>query len=110
MVIFGVLIGDLAAGAIGYRYGAHRYETSALFTTKTYTRSLEGSACIFLTTLIVLLLVADQVPATQLVAALILLPLALTVAEARSPHTWDEPVMTLVGTMVCLGIVTAFAT
>lgn len=105
-VMFSVIIGDLLAGAVGYRFGKHRFATTALFTNKRYTRSLEGSACVVLTTLIILASVSSMLPWSQFVAAAFLLPLALTLAEAKSPHTWDEPIMTVVGTVVCLAIVT----
>lgn len=72
VVIVSVVLGDLLAGAIGYRYGAHSYETTALFTSRTYTRSLEGSACVFLTTAVLVLLFLNQLPFAHFIAVLAL--------------------------------------
>jgi dolichol kinase len=100
-----VAVGDLLAGAVGHRFGRHRYATAALFTSKTYTRSIEGSACVFVTTAIAVLFVGATLPFGQFVAALIVLPIALTLAEAKSPHTWDEPVMFATAMLISLAIV-----
>lgn len=105
VAFLGVAIGDLLAGAVGHRYGEHRYTTTALFTAKTFTRSWEGSACVFATTFIAVLLVGSALPLGQFVAALILMPMVLTVAEAKSPHTWDEPVMFLAAMITAMAIV-----
>ena len=40
----------------------------------------------------------------QFLAALLVVPIAVTLAEAFSPHTWDTPYMFLVGTGTLLGI------
>ncbi len=40
-------LGDGFAEPVGVRFGRHKYATRALFTSKRYTRSLEGSAVIF---------------------------------------------------------------
>jgi phytol kinase len=67
-------IGDGLAEPVGVRFGRHTYSTRALFTDRRYTRSLEGSACV-----------------------LAIIPLAMTLAEAWSPHTWDGPFLYLAG-------------
>jgi dolichol kinase len=102
-----VAVGDLLAGVVGFRFGRHRFTTRALFTSKTYTRSLEGSACVFLTTVAAILYMHsnNSLPAAQLWPALAILPLALTIAEAKSPHTWDEPVMFLTAMVAAMGII-----
>ncbi len=46
-------IGDGLAEPIGIRFGKHKYQTYALLSKKKYVRSLEGSACVFITALIV---------------------------------------------------------
>jgi dolichol kinase len=104
ITFYTVAIGDLLAGSVGYHFGKHRYQTTALFTSKTYTRSLEGSACVFLVTLLGVLAIGQMLPYAQFIAALIVMPIMLTLAEAKSPHTWDEPAMFLAGMMSALAI------
>lgn len=41
---------------------------------------------------------------SQFIAALLIVPIGMTLAEAFSPHTWDTPYMFLVGTGSLLGI------
>lgn len=45
ILIYG--IGDGLAEPVGVRFGRHKYTVFALFSNKKYTRSLEGSACVF---------------------------------------------------------------
>ena len=90
-------IGDGLAEPIGVRFGKHKYETYALFTKKKYTRSLEGSACVFITALITLILFGKSFNPIQFVVALIAIPIVMTLAEAFSPHSWDNPFLFVVG-------------
>ena len=85
--------GDLVAGVVGYRFGKYRYRTVALGTTKTYTRSWEGTACLWLITFAAVFYFGSHLPHGQFIAALIAMPVIMALAEAKSPHTWDEPVM-----------------
>ncbi|MFO7952724.1 MAG: hypothetical protein R6U91_07980 [Bacillota bacterium] len=52
-----------------------------------YGRTIEGSACVFLISIAVLVYFH----------ALFILPLVMTLAEAFSPHTWDTPFLFLLG-------------
>ncbi len=90
-------IGDGLAEPVGVKFGRHPYQTRALFTRKKYVRTIEGSACIFLTSIAVLVYFHDLFTPAQLVASLFILPPAMTLAEAFSPHTWDTPFLFLVG-------------
>jgi dolichol kinase len=90
-------IGDGLAEPVGVRFGRHTYRTRALFTDRTYTRSLEGSACVLASGFLAVFLLRSQLDPTQLVLALAIIPLAMTLAEAWSPHTWDGPFLYLVG-------------
>ena len=90
-------IGDGLAEPIGVRFGRHKYETYALFTKKKYTRSLEGSACVFITALITLILFGKSFNPIQFIVALITVPIVMTLAEAFSPHSWDNPFLFVVG-------------
>lgn len=97
-------IGDGLAEPVGVRFGKHRYLTGALFTRKKYVRTLEGSACVFLASMAVLALSHAYFTPGQLVAALIIIPPLMTLAEAFSPHTWDTPFIFLVGYLTLFGI------
>lgn len=106
--IFASGIGDALAEIVGKRWGRHHYTTHAIFGKRTYTRSLEGSAMVFLTTVVVGLAVAFHFSFAMPVffwKAMLLLPVTLTLAEAKAPHTWDNPLLYLVGyvtIIVCL--------
>ena len=97
-------LGDGLAEPVGIRFGKHRYQTRALFSQRTYTRSLEGSACVFVSAVLAILLLADQFSALQLIIALILIPPVMTLTEAFSPHTWDSPFLYLVGGLLIIGV------
>jgi phytol kinase len=84
-------IGDGLAEPVGVRFGRFTYRTRALFTDRTYVRTLEGSACVLLSGFLAVYLMRGQLAPQQLVPALALIPLAMTLAEAWSPHTWDGP-------------------
>ena len=91
LVISLTTIGDGLAEPVGVRFGRYRYETRALFTKKRYHRTLEGSATVFVASVLVLVFFRDLFTAPQYVAALLTLPLTMAIVEAKSPHTWDQP-------------------
>ncbi len=97
-------IGDGLAEPVGVRFGRHKYRVRAIFTNRWYYRTLEGSACVFVTTLAVI--AAHQVYFTplQLVLALTIYPAVMTLAEAFSPHTWDTPFLFAAGYLSLFGI------
>lgn len=95
LLIYG--IGDGLAEPIGVRFGRRRYAVPALFTTDRFHRTYEGSACVFLTSVGVLLVYNRFFTPPQLAIALLCIPILMTLAEALSPHTWDSPLMFLVG-------------
>jgi phytol kinase len=84
-------IGDGLAEPIGVRFGRHTYITKAVFGDRYFHRSYEGSACVFLTSLIVVASFKSNFSETQFWFILILLPLLITLTEAKAPHTWDQP-------------------
>jgi phytol kinase len=90
-------IGDGLAEPIGVRFGKHKYKTYALFTKKKYERSVEGSACVFITALIAIILFGKSFSSIQFVVALITIPIVMTLVEAFSPHSWDNPFLFIVG-------------
>jgi len=99
-------IGDGLAEPVGVRFGRRRFKVPALFSERQYERSLEGSACVFFTGVAVLLFFRESFTATQLILALAVIPLAMTLTEARAPHTWDQPFLFLTGAAAVLAIVT----
>lgn len=100
VIYVSVAVGDLLAGVIGHRFGRHRYVTRGMLANKSFSRSLEGSLCVFATTVTAILLAPGAFEPLRLVLLILLLPLAMTLAEAWAPHTWDEPFMFLTGLMV----------
>jgi phytol kinase len=84
-------IGDGLAEPVGIRFGRLKYRTYALFSKREYVRTLEGSACVLITGIIVILLFRSSFSHAELICALIVVPMAMTIAEAFAPHTWDTP-------------------
>lgn len=97
-------LGDGLAEPVGVRFGKHKYSCRALFSKRRYTRSLEGSSCVFLAGLVAVLSFYASFTPPQFIGALLVVPIAITLAEAFSPHTWDTPYMFLVGMASLLGI------
>lgn len=89
--------GDGLAEPVGVRFGRHTYRVRALFTDRRYTRSVEGSACVLVSGILAILLLKSQMDPPQLILALTIIPLAMTLAEAWSPHTWDGPFLYAAG-------------
>ncbi|MBN2178895.1 MAG: hypothetical protein JW743_05655 [Deltaproteobacteria bacterium] len=90
-------IGDGLAEPVGVRFGKHKYEVYALFTDKKYVRSLEGSACVFIASILIVAFHFVYFTQPQFIVALIALPFLMTLAEAFAPHTWDTPFLFFVG-------------
>ena len=97
-------IGDGLAEPVGIRFGKHHYQTRALFSRKKYTRSLEGSACVFITSILVVYYSHYPFTDLQFVVAITAIPILMTLAEAFSPHTWDSPLLYGTGGMALIGI------
>ena len=102
-----ILINYLADGVaevIGILFGKHKYKTNAIFTKKKYTRSLEGSLGFFIISIISLVLYRELFSNIQFIFAILLVPISLTISEAKSPHTWDNPFLFLIGSILFLFI------
>ncbi|MCC6372254.1 MAG: hypothetical protein IT236_14720 [Bacteroidia bacterium] len=84
-------IGDGLAEPIGVKWGKNKYKVKALFSQQTYTRSWQGSACVFVVAVLAVLSYQSSFTTPQLVVALLTVPITATLAEAKSPHTWDSP-------------------
>lgn len=97
-------VGDGLAEPVGIRFGKKKYTTYALFTKEKYVRSYAGSACVFVTTVIAILAFHQYFNLVQLIAALVIVPILITLAEAFSPHTWDSPLIYAAGGVSLIGI------
>ena len=121
MILFGknsaiVLIPNLVnqfadglAEPIGLRFGKHQYRTRAVwyngkFWAGNFVRSLEGSATVLIVTLLILLFYASYFTPFQYMVALAVIPVAMMVVEAISPHTGDGPMIALTGCSLLLWI------
>ena len=98
-------IGDGLAEPVGVRFGRYRYNVRAFLSKRRYQRSLEGSSCVFLTSIAVMVLFADHFTMSQFWTGIVAIPVLMTLAEAFSPHTWDSPFLFLVGGLTLLGII-----
>ena len=90
-------IGDGLAEPVGVKFGRLKYKTYALFSKIKYQRTIEGSACVFLTSAIVILFFQPGFTSPELICALIVFPIVMTFAEAFAPHTWDTPFLFFFG-------------
>ncbi len=84
-------IGDGLAEPVGIRFGKHKYSVKAIFTKKKYIRTIEGSLCVFITAIVLLLICRNDFTIQQLIIALFVIPPVATITEAKSPHTMDAP-------------------
>ncbi len=84
-------IGDGLAEPVGIAFGKHAYKTKAIFSSKEYKRTIEGSLVVFLSSFIVLLFFRHHLTSLQLIICCMLIPIVVTMVEAKAPHTWDAP-------------------
>jgi dolichol kinase len=109
IIVFITGIGDGLAEPVGIAWGKHKYKTRGCFSTRKYTRSWEGSACVFLSGMIFpALQYADFGSFTQVLLAMLILPPTMAYAEATAPHTMDTPVL-MIGCGIILYMITEFA-
>ncbi len=98
-------IGDGLAEPVGVRFGKRKYQVKALFTEKKYTRSIEGSFCVFLSGILAVALLQEHLEFNQFILALLIIPITMTLAEAFSPHTWDGPFLYLTGGLSTVAVI-----
>jgi len=89
--------GDGLAEPIGIRFGRHKYRTKDLFGNRVYTRSYEGSAMVFLTTIVVLSSSYHLFSLSALICLFAILPLLMTVTESTLAPYLDNPFLYLIG-------------
>ena len=86
-------LGDGLAEPVGRIWGKHKYKVRAMCTSKRYTRSFEGSAVVFFWTAVAVAIGTPEMTALQAVLSFLTIPLANTIMEAVSPHTFDNHFM-----------------
>jgi len=97
-------IGDALAEPVGLYFGKHPYTTRALGTDRRYIRTYEGSATVFLSGVVAVLIVHGFSMDPKALLALALFPVVGMLAEAKSPHTWDQPFIMLSCALVAVSI------
>ncbi|MHC4713489.1 MAG: hypothetical protein ACYTAN_09515 [Planctomycetota bacterium] len=94
-------LADAIAEPVGTMLGRHRYRVLSLSSVPA-TRSLEGSAAVFVMSVIALWLAAALSPHITLTAfgvpKVLLIAAACTLVEAVSPHGWDNTTMQIIPT------------
>jgi phytol kinase len=90
-------IGDGLAEPVGIRFGRLKYKTYALFSKIKYERTIEGSACVFFTSVIVIIFFKSGFTSPEFICVLMVFPIVMTLAEAFAPHTWDTPFLFIFG-------------
>lgn len=109
LVLIPILInglGDGLAEPVGVRFGRMKYNTRALLSDTIYQRSVEGSLCVFAAGILCIVVLSTSFTPPQFIAALVTIPIATTLAEAFSPHTWDSPFIYGVAGVLLIGIMT----
>ena len=105
LLLIGLLVdglGDALAEPVGIAFGRFRYRTRSLFSNVSQWRTLEGSACVFLSAVLAIFLVRDVFSPAELWLAFLMVPLLVTLAEAYSPHTWDGPFLYFTSAAGCI--------
>ena len=94
-------LGDAIGEPAGTMFGRHHYRVRSLSAVPS-TRSLEGSAAVFVMSVVALLLAAAVSPAIRItdfgILKTLVIAAAATLAEAVSPHGWDNATMQIVPT------------
>jgi phytol kinase len=94
-------LGDAIGEPAGTMFGRHRYRVRSLSSVPA-TRSLEGSAAVFVMSLAALVIAAAVSPGIALTASavpkLIAIAALCTIVEAVSPHGWDNLTMQIIPT------------
>jgi dolichol kinase len=94
-------IGDGVAEPVGIWLGKHKYWTAALGSDRRYQRSLEGSSCLFIGSLVFTTMFWYAFDNQyQFWITMVVLPPLMTWAEAVSPHTMDTPFLMGLGGLV----------
>jgi len=103
--IFITGLGDGFAEPVGITWGRHKYKTRACCSKDKFTRSWEGSACVFMSGIVFPCTFYDSFAnETQMWMAIAILPATMAYAEATAPHTMDTPVLMGLGGLILWAI------
>ncbi|KAF0699590.1 Aste57867_9841 [Aphanomyces stellatus] len=106
LLVLVTTIGDGLAEPVGIAWGRHKYSTPSCVSTRRYSRTLEGSACVFMSAMVLpALLHAYFANVAQVFVTMVVLPPLVTYAEATAPHTMDTPILIVVAGAVLYGAV-----
>jgi dolichol kinase len=109
IIVFIIGIGDGLAEPVGIYLGRHKYRVPAWFSSRTYLRSVEGSACVFLSSVVIIACFFEEFHSLrEFLAAQGVVPITMTVVEATAPHSMDTPALMLVGFSVLYAIILIF--
>jgi len=98
IIILIIGIGDGLAEPVGIYWGKRKYLAPSWFLDRRYIRSYAGSACVYLSGIIFILLFYSEFNTlAQFIAAIILIPPLMTFVEATAPHSMDTPMMMIAG-------------
>lgn len=103
-------VGDGLAEPVGVVFGTHKFVTPAIwykgkFWSGNFTRSLEGSAAVFIVSAATVAGFSAYLNTVQLILCLCLMPPIMTVVEGYAPHTCDNPVLFLVGSIIIICVI-----
>ena len=106
VIVLIIGIGDGLAEPVGIFLGKHKYKVLSWFSSRKYTRSWEGSMCVFLCSLILpALMFSSFSNFNQCLAAMIILSPVMTLAEATAPHSMDTPALMIIGYSILYSII-----
>ncbi len=109
VVVFTVAIGDGLAEPVGTYLGKKKYVVPSWNLKNRYVRSYVGSACVYITAVIFLILFKEQFAnSLEFWSVMVLFPPVMTLSEAFAPHSMDTPVMMLIGFSLLFGICAIF--
>ena len=105
VVVLTVAIGDGFAEPVGTYLGKKKYVVPSWNLKNRYVRSYAGSACVYISAVVFILIFSEQFANLQeFWTAMILFPPVMTLSEAFAPHSMDTPIMMLVGFSLLFGI------
>lgn len=95
-----LVLGDGLAEPVGIRFGAHKYTVKGFLVRTQYTRSIEGSMCVAVFSVVSIFIYYHEFTKASISFVLSAMPIVMTITEAKAPHTWDNPLLLLVGYIV----------
>jgi phytol kinase len=104
--VVGPALADGAAEPVGMQFGLLRYRVPSFVVQQSHYRTIGGSAAVFVVSSICCFAYRAEFSPSQFTVLLIVVPIALTLVEAASPHSWDAPLMYLMSATIVAVITT----